>query len=212
MGLDINKFINNNNIDYKNLFINDKDIIKDVNNNHDKMRKMIQERYNKIKAVDSFWKKSEISKTLNALTIMKDLIVFITVLIAFVVLIIFSCIATILSGVVLTSTATKWSMFSSAIMPSFLKSNMTPEFTGAVFRLSSSVSNIVSPLFPYFAIFIGFLGLYSKNDFSIKKCYNLLVPFFVGITIFSNEKIVFRCAEMRKKCNFVADFGTEGNQ
>ena len=102
---------------------------------------------------------------------------------SFVVLIIFSCIATILSGVVLTSTATKWSMFSSAIMPSFLKSNMTPEFTGAVFRLSSSVSNIVSPLFPYFAIFIGFLGLYSKNDFSIKKCYNLLVPFFVGITI-----------------------------
>ncbi len=75
MGLDINKFMNNNN-DYKNLFINDKDIIKDVNNNHDKMRKMIQDRYNKIKAVDSFWKKSEISKTLNALTIMKDLIVF----------------------------------------------------------------------------------------------------------------------------------------
>ena len=102
---------------------------------------------------------------------------------SFVILMLISSIAIMLSSVVISSTATKWSMFSSSVMPAFMKSNLTPEFAGALFRLSSSVSNIVSPIFPYFAIYIGFMGLYSKSDFSIKKCYSLLVPFFIGITI-----------------------------
>ena len=102
---------------------------------------------------------------------------------SFVVLIFFSCIAVILSSVFISSTATKWSMFTPAVMPLFMKSNITPEFTGAIFRLTSSVSNVITPVFPYFAIYVGFIGLYSRNDFSIKKCYNLLVPFFIGITL-----------------------------
>lgn len=102
---------------------------------------------------------------------------------SFVVLMLISSITIILSGVVMSSTATKWNMFSSTVMPLYMKSNLTPEFAGALFRLSSSVSNIISPIFPYFAIYVGFMGLYSKSDFSIKKCYNLLVPFFIGITI-----------------------------
>ncbi len=102
---------------------------------------------------------------------------------SFVILILFSFIAILLSGVFITSTASKWSMFSAGTMSLFMKSNLTPEFAGAIFRLSSSVSNIISPLFPYFAIYIGFMGLYSKSDFSIKKCYNLIVPFFIGTII-----------------------------
>ena len=100
---------------------------------------------------------------------------------SFVVLIFFSFIALVLSSVFISSTATKWSMFTPAVMPLFMKSNITPEFAGAIFRLSSSVSNVITPVFPYFAVYIGFVGLYSRNDFSIKKCYNLLVPFFIGI-------------------------------
>lgn len=102
---------------------------------------------------------------------------------SFVMLIAFSFIAVLLSGVFISSTATKWTMFTPAVMPLFMKSNITPEFAGAIFRLASSVSNVISPVFPYFAIYIGFIGLYSRNDFSIKKCYNLLVPFFIGIIV-----------------------------
>ena len=102
---------------------------------------------------------------------------------SFVMLIFFSFIVLVISSVFLTSTATKWGMFSSAVMPLFMKSNITPEFVGAIYRLGSSVSNMISPVFPYFAIYIGFMGLYSKNDFSVKKCLNLLVPFFIGITL-----------------------------
>lgn len=102
---------------------------------------------------------------------------------SFVLLIIFSIIALILSGVLVTSLATKWSMFSSSVMPSFMQSNITPEFTGAIFRLSSSVSNVITPLFSYFSVYVGFMALYNKSDFSIKKCYNLLVPYFVSIIV-----------------------------
>lgn len=101
----------------------------------------------------------------------------------FSVLIFISFIAIILSGTVLSSTATKWSMFTPSTMSLFMKSNITPEFTGGIFRLASSIPNIISPLFPYFSIYVGFIGLYSRNDFSIKKCYNLLVPYFIGVTI-----------------------------
>ncbi len=102
---------------------------------------------------------------------------------SFVILMLFSSLAIILSSVVISSTATKWSMFAPSVMPLFMKSNLTPEFAGALFRLTSSISNIISPVFPYFTIYVGFMGLYSKSDFSIKKCYNLLIPFFIGVTI-----------------------------
>ena len=87
------------------------------------------------------------------------------------------------AGLFVPSIATKWEMFVPGIMPLFMKSNITPEFTGGIFRLASSIPNIISPLFPYFSIYVGFIGLYSRNDFSIKKCYNLLVPYFIGVTI-----------------------------
>lgn len=102
---------------------------------------------------------------------------------SFILLILFSFIALVLSGVLISSLATKWSMFSSSTMPLFMKSNITPEFSGALFRLSSSVSNTISPVFPYFAVYLGFMSLYNRNDFSIKKSYNLLVIYFIAIII-----------------------------
>ena len=98
-------------------------------------------------------------------------------------LIILSFIAIFVSNIFLTSISSKWTIFAPTLIPMFMKSNITPEFTLAIFRLASSVSSIITPLFPYFVIFLGFIGLYSKNDFSIKKCYKLLTPYFIATTI-----------------------------
>ncbi|MBR2998054.1 MAG: AbgT family transporter [Bacilli bacterium] len=102
---------------------------------------------------------------------------------SFVLLIIFSFIAIILSGIFVSSFADKWEMFAPALMSQFMKSNITPAFTGAIFRLASGISNIVTPVFPYFAVYVGYMGLYNKNDFSVKKCYGLLMPYLIGIII-----------------------------
>ena len=100
---------------------------------------------------------------------------------SFVLLIIFSFIAIVLSGLFVSSFADKWNMFAPALMSQFMKSNITPAFVGGIFRLASGISNMVTPVFPYFAIYVGYMGLYNKNDFSIKKCYGLLIPYLIGI-------------------------------
>ena len=102
---------------------------------------------------------------------------------SFVLLIVFSFIAVVLSGVFVSSFADKWQMFASALMAQFMKSNITPEFVGSIFRLASGVSNVITPVFPYFAIYVGYMGLYNKNDFSVRKCYSLLMPYLIGIIV-----------------------------
>ena len=102
---------------------------------------------------------------------------------SFIVLILISFVSVVLSGLTVTSLSTKWSLFVPGIIPLFMKSNITPEFAGAIFRLAASLPNIITPLLPYFVVFVGFIGLYSKDDFNVKKCYKLLFPYFLAITI-----------------------------
>ena len=102
---------------------------------------------------------------------------------SFILLIIFSILAIAIGNIFLPSTSAKWSLFAPTLIPLFMKSNITPEFTEAIFRLSSSITNIITPVFSYFVIFLGFIGLYSKSDFSINKCYKLLWPYFIAIAI-----------------------------
>ena len=102
---------------------------------------------------------------------------------SFVVLILLSFIAIAISNIFVPSLSTKWTLFVPKLIPLFMKSNITPEFTGAIFRLAASITNIISPIFSYFVIYLGFIGLYSKNDFTIRKCYKMLIPYFIGILI-----------------------------
>lgn len=102
---------------------------------------------------------------------------------SFVVLIILSFLGIGISNIFLTSLSTKWTLFVPKLIPLFMKSNITPEFTGAIFRLAASTTNLITPLLPYFVVFVGFVGLYSRNDFSIKKCYKLIMPYFITVIL-----------------------------
>ena len=102
---------------------------------------------------------------------------------SFILLILLAFVFIMIANIFLPSISAKWSLFSPKLVPLFMKSNITPEFTGAIFRLSSSISNMISPFFSYFVIYIGFIGLYSKSDFTIRKCYRLILPYFVAILI-----------------------------
>ena len=102
---------------------------------------------------------------------------------SFVVLIILSFLAVAIANIFLPSISSKWTLFVPSLIPLFMKSNITPEFTGAIFRLASSITNLISPMFAYFVIYLGFIGLYSRSDFSINKCYKLIMPYFIAILI-----------------------------
>lgn len=102
---------------------------------------------------------------------------------SFIILILLSFLGIGISNIFLTSLSTKWTLFVPNLIPLFMKSNITPEFTGAIFRLASSTTNLITPLLPYFVVFVGFIGIYSRNDFSIKKCYKLIMPYFIATVL-----------------------------
>ncbi len=90
-----------------------------------------------------------------------------------------------ISNLFLTSSMTKWTMASPVLVPLFMNSNMTPEFTQAVFRVSESATNILTPMFAYFIIFMGYMEMYNKGDRTVSfgSCYKVLWPYSIAITL-----------------------------
>jgi aminobenzoyl-glutamate transport protein len=66
-----------------------------------------------------------------------------------------------------------------------MNANMTPEFAQAVFRVSEGATNIMTPLFAYFIILVGYLEMYNKNEttISLRDCYKMLWPYSVAIAL-----------------------------
>ena len=85
-----------------------------------------------------------------------------------------------------TSAVLKWSVLSPSIIPMFMKANISPEFAQLIFRAGDSVTNIVSPFFPYFVVLIGMLQIYNKQEeaIGVRYTYKLLIPYLIGVFIF----------------------------
>jgi aminobenzoyl-glutamate transport protein len=98
-------------------------------------------------------------------------------------LILVSVLFIMIANLFLTSVANKWQSFAPATISLFMKSNITPEFAGAIYRLTSSATNMMTPLFPYFSVFMGYVGLYNKNDFTVRKCYKVIMPYFMTVFV-----------------------------
>ena len=100
-----------------------------------------------------------------------------------VLLVIVSILFIMIANLFVSSTASKWQTFAPANISLFMKSNITPEFTGAIYRLTSSATNMITPVFPYFSVFMGYVGLYNKNDFTVRKCYSVIMPYLITVFI-----------------------------
>lgn len=85
-----------------------------------------------------------------------------------------------------TSAVLKWSILAPTVVPIFMKSNMSPEFVQLIFRAGDSVTNIVSPFFPYFVVLIGMLQIYNKQEeaIGVRYAYRLLFPYLLAVIIF----------------------------
>ncbi len=84
---------------------------------------------------------------------------------------------TILIGVLIPSTITKWMLISPLIVPLFMKSNITPDFTQFIFQVADGIGKMLSPLYVYFIIMIGLLQNYWNNEkVTIWGVYKMLMP------------------------------------
>ena len=103
-----------------------------------------------------------------------------------IVLIITSFIIIAISTLFVPSLSTKWAIMSPVIVPMFMQSSFTPEFSQAVFRAADSAVKGISPLFTYFVILLGFLQIYNtkKNDvITLTDGMSLMLPYTIAFSI-----------------------------
>lgn len=90
-----------------------------------------------------------------------------------------------ISNIFLSSSITKWAIASPIVVPLFMNANMTAEFAQAVFRVSESATNMLTPLLAYSVIFIGYLEMYNKNErpISFRDYYKMIWPYSLAIIL-----------------------------
>ena len=103
-----------------------------------------------------------------------------------IVLIILTFIIVALSTFFVPTLSTKWAIMSPVLVPMFMQSSFTPEFSQAVFRAADSATKGITPLFTYFVILLGFLQIYNskKRDvITLTDGMGLMLPYSVAFSI-----------------------------
>lgn len=91
-----------------------------------------------------------------------------------------------ISNFFLTSTASKWMVFSPVVVPMFMQSNISPQFAQIVMRVGDSMTKGFTPLLASFVIYIGYLNVYNLHKdkpYSIRKSLQMITPYFLLISI-----------------------------
>lgn len=93
-------------------------------------------------------------------------------------LIIFMFILIVVMSIFIPSTVTKWMIASPLLVPLFMRSNITPDFTQFIFRAADGIGKAMTPLFIYFIVMIAFLHKSNKNkeEVTIFGTLKLIMP------------------------------------
>lgn len=68
-----------------------------------------------------------------------------------------------LINLLLGSASAKWALLAPVFVPMLLLTGITPEATQMAFRVGDSVTNIITPLMPYFGVVVAFAQRYDRN-------------------------------------------------
>jgi aminobenzoyl-glutamate transport protein len=100
-------------------------------------------------------------------------------------LIVITLIFIAIANLFLTSTASKWMIFSPVVVPLFMQSNISPQFAQIVMRAGDSMTKGFTPLLASFVIYIGYLNIYNlkKNrPYTIRESLKLITPYCLLIS------------------------------
>ncbi|GAK04504.1 LOW QUALITY PROTEIN: aminobenzoyl-glutamate transport protein [Geomicrobium sp. JCM 19037] len=76
------------------------------------------------------------------------------------------------------SASAKWAMMAPVFVPIMMQTGYSPELAQAVYRVSDSATNIITPLMTYFAMVIAFAQKYDKK-MGIGTLISTMVPFSI---------------------------------
>ena len=100
-------------------------------------------------------------------------------------LIIITLLLIAISNFFLTSSSSKWMIFSPVVVPMFMQSNISPQFAQVIMRAGDSMTKGFTPLLASFVIYIGYLNIYNLNNekpYSIKSSLKMISPYFLLIS------------------------------
>lgn len=78
-------------------------------------------------------------------------------------LLLISIILMVLCGLFVTTPQVKWQILAPAIIPPLIQSNISPQFVQFIFRACDSISKGITPLAPFFVIFLAYMNIYNDN-------------------------------------------------
>ena len=97
---------------------------------------------------------------------------------AFLIVIFF--IVIVIMSILIPSTSAKWILASPVVVPLFMRSNITPDFTQFIFQVADSVGKGLTPVFAYFIVMIGFMQKYRAPE---ERTYNVIDTLKVTLPI-----------------------------
>ena len=80
------------------------------------------------------------------------------------------------------SATAKWALIGPVLVPMFMLVGLDPEVTQAAYRIGDSITNILTPLMPYFPMVLVFAQRYDKN-FGIGSLAAVMLPFSIAFGI-----------------------------
>lgn len=85
-----------------------------------------------------------------------------------------------------TTPTAKWVILAPVVVPKLMQSNISPEFAQFILRATDSMTKGLTPLLPYFVIFVGYLNIYNPNKrkpITIGKALKLIAPYCLIISL-----------------------------
>jgi len=80
------------------------------------------------------------------------------------------------------SASAKWAIMAPVFVPMFYLLGIAPEGTQMAYRIGDSVSNIITPLMPYFALVVAFVAKYDKRS-GIGTIIATMLPYSVVLLV-----------------------------
>ena len=82
-----------------------------------------------------------------------------------------------LANLFMGSASAKWAIFAPIFAPMFITLGYHPAFTQLLYRIGDSITNCVSPLYPYFPLLLGWIAAIDKKKSRVGTVLSYLTPY-----------------------------------
>lgn len=92
-------------------------------------------------------------------------------------------VAVAVANVFMGSASAKWAIFAPIFVPMFMTLGYHPAFTQLLYRVGDSITNCVSPLYPFFPLLLGWIAEVDKSKSKVGTVLSYLVPYATVLLI-----------------------------